>query len=208
MLRYPVRTHPYAAVRHDAEGRYHDLKATPDLIADVLEDFRPHSAHAGVQHFYRLLRHINRPGAPFETTDCALAKDLYRSPSSPFPDKAGWLGGRLMLMFRDLEQNCSKPRVFKMTGALQRKLLRFGKDAHHVGFVVGPFPTLFVETGRRGFQFDIEFAMWGDSFDEAMSRFDVVVGLMEAAILECEKIGSNQKKARGHASVGRRRTGR
>lgn len=155
MLRYPVRTHPYAAVRHDAEGRYHDFKRSPDLIWEVLEDFKPHAARPGVQHFYRLLRHINRPGAPFETTDCGLAKRIYRSPSSPFPDKAGWLGGRLMLIFRDVEQNCSKKRIFKLIRAIERTLLRSGKDVDYVGFVVGPFPTLFVDRGRRGFQVEV-----------------------------------------------------
>jgi hypothetical protein len=208
MLRYPVRTHPYAGVRHDSEGQYHDFKARPELIWNVLEDFRPHAALSSVQRFYRLLRHINRPAAPFESTDCGLASRLYRSASSPFPDKAGWLGGRLMLMYRDPDQNCSKKRIFKLIRAIQRKLLVAGKDADYVGFVVGPFPTLFAETGRRGFQVDIEFAMWGDSFKEAIGRFNEVVRLMESAILEAEQTVSkgkaNQPSASAHAAaVGR-----
>ena len=39
-------------------------------------------------------------------------------------------------------------------------------------------PTVFCSSGRRGFQIDIEFALWGDSFDEAMHRFSDVVTVM------------------------------
>ncbi|MAS15459.1 MAG: hypothetical protein CMH69_19455 [Nitratireductor sp.] len=189
MLRYPVRTHPYAGVSHDSEGRYYDFKTRPDLITKVLEDFKPHAGRCSVQHFYRLLQYINRPDGSFETTDCGLTKRLYQLPSSPFPEKSGCLGGRLMLIFRDLDQNCSKKHVIKLVRKMQRQLLNFGRDASYVGFVVGPFPTLFLETQKRGFQTDIEFAMWGDSFEDAMARFDEVVGLMERTIVECDKRG-------------------
>jgi hypothetical protein len=195
MLRYPARTHPYSGVRHDAAGRYHDFKSNPELIGEVLEDFKPYEELSSVQHFYRLLRHVNRAGGPFESTDCGLAKRLHRSPSSPFPTKAGWLGGRLMLMFRDLDQNFSKKHIFKLINRIQRKLAHYGRHSDYVGFVVGPFPTVFVDTGKRGFQVDIEFAMWGDTVEEAIGRFEVVVRLMEKAIVDCENSASIRRRA-------------
>jgi len=168
MLRYPPRTHPYAGVGagHGSQGRYYDFKAEPDLVETVLEDFAPHRADVGVQKFLALIRHINRPDAPFETTDCGLTQSLYRSRNSPFPDKAGWIGGRLMLMRRKLEQNCQQTAVNRLLRRLTIALRRAGRTCTHIGFVVGPFPTLFCSTGQRGFQIDIEFAMWGDSFEE------------------------------------------
>ena len=188
-LLLPRRTHPYAGVNNDCQGRYYDFKAQPDLIENTLEDFVPHRAYVGVQRFFALVRHINRPNAPFETTDCGLAQSLYRSRNSPFPDKAGWVGGRLMLMWRKVDRNCQQAAINRLLGRLKAALRRSGRPYTHIGFVVGPFPTVFCSTGQRGFQLDIEFAMWGDSFEESMCRFSDIVAVMEKAVEEGERNG-------------------
>jgi hypothetical protein len=186
MLRRPPRPHPYAGVRHDARGQYHDFKERPDLIETVLEDFTPHNANPGVQQFYALLRRINRPGAPFETTDCGLSQRLYRSTNSPFPNKAGWVGGRLMLMSREPGSNSQQKAVRSLLKQLLRQFKRLEKQYDYIGFVVGPFPTLFSATGQKGYQIDVEFAMWGDTFEEAMNRFPDVVSALDRSIKKCE----------------------
>lgn len=186
LLRRPPRAHPYASVRHDARGDYHDFKARPDLIDSVLEDFTPYSANPGVQRFYELLKYVNRAGAPFETTDCGLSQKLYRSANSPFPDKAGWVGGRVMFMWRDLERNCRQKSVRRLLKQLLRQLRRHETRYSHIGFAVGPFPTVFRATGQKGYQIDVEFAMWGDSFEEAMERFGDVVAVLDRAMRKCE----------------------
>lgn len=187
LLRRPPRPHPYARVHHDSRGQYYDFKAEPDLIESVLEDFAPHGAYEGVQQFYALLRHINRPDSPFETTDSGLSQSVYRSRNSPFPDKAGWVGGRLMLMWRRLDRNSQPAVVRGLLKRLRTKLKHAGRAYTHIGFVVGPFPTVFSATGRKGFQIDIEFAMWGDSFEEAILRFSDVVAVMDKAVRKCER---------------------
>jgi len=63
-----------------------------------------------------------------------------------------------------------------------------GGSYTHIGFVVGQLPTVFCSTGCRGFQIDIEFAMWGDSFDEAMHRLSDVVTVVRKAVEGCEKM--------------------
>ncbi len=182
------RTHPYAGVGYDNRGQYHDFKAHSDLIETVLEDFVPHRAYLGVQEFFGFLRYINRPDGPFETTDCGLTQSLHQSRNSPFPDKCGWLGGRLMLIWRRLDRNCQQAGVKQLLKQFRRGLQRAGGAYTHIGFVVGLFPTVFCSTGRRGFQIDIEFPMWGDSFDEAMHRFSEVVTVMRKAVEGCEKM--------------------
>lgn len=186
MLTRPPRPHPYANVRHDARGQYYDFKARSDLVETVLEDFIPHGANPGVQQFYELLRYINRRGAPFETTDCGLSQRLYRSTNSPFPDKAGWVGGRVMFMWRDLAKNCRQDTVRWVLDKLLAQFRRVERQYNYIGFVVGPFPTIFRDTGKRGYQIDVEFAMWGDSFEEAMQRFSDVVLVMDQSIKRCE----------------------
>ena len=187
LLRRPPRPHPYARVHHDERGQYYDFKARPDLIETVLEDFVPHARYAGTREFFALLRHINRPGAPFETTDSGLSQSLHLSRTSPFPDKPGWVGGRVMLLWRRLDRNCQPSDVKRLLRRLRAALQRAGSGYSYIGFVVGPFPTFFTATGRRGFQMDIEFAMWGDTFDEAMHRFSDVVALLDRAIKKCER---------------------
>lgn len=186
LLRRPPRPHPYARVRHDSEGQYYDFKARPDLIETVLEDFTPHSAYPGVQQFYALLKHINRENGPFETTDCGLSQKLYRSANSPFPEKAGWVGGRVMLIWRQLDKNCRPKTVRQLLKRFRRELKRVGKPHKYIGFIVGPFPTRFHRTGRKGYQIDIEFAMWGNSFEESMQRFPDVVSMLDETIKNCE----------------------
>jgi len=187
LLRRPPRSHPYARVHHDDRGQYYDFKARPDLIESVLEDFVPHRTDPGTQAFFALLRHINRPDGLFETTDSGLSQSLYLSRNSPFPDKAGWVGGRVMLIWRRLDRNCQPAAVKRLLKRLRGALKRAGRDHTHIGFVVGPFPTIFAETGRKGYQIDIEFAMWGDTFEEAMQRFIDVVAVTDQAIRDCEK---------------------
>lgn len=92
-----------------------------------------------------------------------------------------------MLMWRKLDQNCQPPAVRRLLQGFRRALKRAGRAYSHIGFVVGPFPTVFCTTGRRGHQIDIEFAMWGDSFEEAMHRFSDVVTVVEQAVKECER---------------------
>ena len=138
MLRRPPKPHPYANVRHDPRGQYYDFKARPDLINTVLEDFTPHNGNAGVQQFYGLLNHINRPGAPFETTDCALLQKLYRSTNSPFPSKAGWVGGHVIFMWRELDKNCSQKTIRWLLRQLLQQFRRLKSRHNYIGFVVGP----------------------------------------------------------------------
>lgn len=186
MLRRPPRPHPYASVRHDARGQYYDFKARSDLIETVLEDFIPHNANPGVQQFYRLLKYVNREGAPFETTDCGLSQRLYRSTNSPFPEKAGWVGGRVMFMWRELDNNYDQRSARWLLKQLLRKFKRLQRRHNYIGFVVGPFPTVFRATGKAGYQVDVEFAMWGNSFEEAMQRFSDVISVLDQSIKECE----------------------
>lgn len=186
MLRRPPRLHPYENVYYDAQGQYYDFKANPNLIETVLEDFTPHNTMPGRQEFYQLLKHINRPAAPFETTDCGLSQKLYRSPNSPFPDKAGWVGGRVMIIWRELDKNCQNKAIRWLLKQSLRQLRRLELRYHYIGFAIGPFPTVYRATQKRGYQIDFEFAMWGDDFGEAMQRFPEVVGVLDQVIKKCE----------------------
>src|SRR3546814_3521710 len=116
----------------------YDFKARPELVGTALEDFVPHRDCAGTDEFFALLRHINRPDGPFETTDSGLSQSLYLSSNSPFPHKAGWVGGRVMLMWRRLDRNCQAHAVKRLLSRFKGALRGDGRDYTHIGFVVGP----------------------------------------------------------------------
>ena len=94
-----------------------------------------------------------------------------------------------MFMWRTIDRNCEPTAVEPLLARFRVALRRAGRGHTHIGFVVGPFPTVFCATGRKGFQVDVEFAMWGDSFDEAMHRFSDVVLIVEKALERCERDG-------------------
>lgn len=91
-----------------------------------------------------------------------------------------------MFMWRDLAKNCRQDTVRWVLDKLLAQFRRVERQYNYIGFVVGPFPTIFRDTGKRGYQIDVEFAMWGDSFEEAMQRFSDVVLVMDQSIKRCE----------------------
>lgn len=92
-----------------------------------------------------------------------------------------------MLMLRQMDQNCEPDVVNRLLDQLRVAIRGAGTAHTYIGFIVGPFPTVFCATGQRGFQMDIEFAMWGDTFGEAMHRFSDVVTVIEKAVWGIEK---------------------
>ena len=91
-----------------------------------------------------------------------------------------------MLMWRELDRNCRQKTIRWLLKQLLRQFRHFERQYDYIGFVVGPFPTLFGATGQQGHQIDIEFAMWGDELQEAMERFPDVVFVLDRSIKKCE----------------------
>jgi hypothetical protein len=113
------RSHPWTDGL-DVEARYHDFTSAPELIRTSLEDFKPFDRYPAVEDFYALLARINHPKSPLESNDCAF--------TGPGPNQSTQnasaleCSGRLMLLFRELEQNTSKARVASMRLNLHQAL--------------------------------------------------------------------------------------
>jgi hypothetical protein len=102
------RTHPWSRTEYIEDGgAYYDFKSRPDLIPEVLEDFRPHAKYDAIQQFYKFLRWINTsPQSSLETNDCAL-----RSPHAhgdTIFDFRLKIDGRLHIFFRDYGNNIDR----------------------------------------------------------------------------------------------------
>jgi hypothetical protein len=158
------RSHPWSGSALDPGARYYDLSATPELIRAVLEDFKPFQAHAAVDDFYSLLERLNDPQCALESSDCAF--------SGPQPNQSQHMpgslecSGRLIILFRALEQNTLEARMAWLRRALQRELAaldpRFG--AGIIGTTLVPIRYLALPDGAQlGQQLMLSFWAFGDS---------------------------------------------
>ena len=67
------RTHPWSKTEYSNDGgAYYNFCDHPELIPEVLEDFRPHAHHEAVQVFYKFLSWANGDDSLLETADCAM----------------------------------------------------------------------------------------------------------------------------------------
>jgi hypothetical protein len=114
-----ARLFPYTPRSAEQSG-YIDFKLYPERIQETLEDFRNYASTQAVQTFYSFLRWANGPDSHLETCDCAFR------PPSPHNDTNSSLKlsayGRLYLMFRNAQFNCSTPQTDWLCGNLSAVL--------------------------------------------------------------------------------------
>src|SRR5450432_1606772 len=97
------RSHPWVDAVNGAGGRYYDLTATPALIRNALEDFKPWAQYAAIETFYALLERLNHPGSALESNDCEFSGP--HASEDGASEKALECSGRVMLLFRALASN-------------------------------------------------------------------------------------------------------
>jgi hypothetical protein len=163
------RSHPWSGAAFDQAASYHDFTAEPELIRSSLEDFTPFQGYPAVEDFYALLERINHPLSPFESNDCAFSgPQPSRSKQTQGPFECS---GRLMLLYRALEQNTLQTRVAWLKTALHGELAQLDPK-----FVLGIVGTTLVpvrylalpEAAQLGQQLMLSFWAFGDSEGAAM----------------------------------------
>ena len=158
-------------------GRYYDFNNHPELIREVLEDFKEWEHFQGVQLFYEMLEWVNGPASHFETNDCTMKgphPNAIKAVSSPLTG-----GGRLMFFFRELRFNLSEEKVSWLREMMQYILESLpGNDFTYAQLCF--FETLFTELPgteleKIGKEVVIEFWAWGGTNEEVMSNFKLIV---------------------------------
>jgi len=172
------RSHPWTDTAANADFRYVDLKADPSLIRTSLEDFVRWDHYAAVEDLYELLGWLNGASSTLESNDCAF--------TGPHPNevpafaKRIQCSGRVMVLYRDLEQNLSRQEIESLKNALHRRLgaiepeFRWGMIGTTilpVRYVTLPLP----DDEQLGHQLMISFWAWGDSEAELMANLGRVV---------------------------------
>lgn len=181
----PRRAHPWTTSTTDAAHRYHDLRAQPELIPTVLEDFTPWAAHAAVPAFYDLVAWLNGPGSGLETNDCA-----FTGPEANL-DRAFTrrlvCTGRLGILFRDLVINTSARATDRLVRALHRRLAALDPDLALgvIGTSLLGVDYLALPAGvAAGTQVLISFWAWGDDEREVFANLARVVAALTIALRE------------------------
>jgi len=171
------RSHPWLGAAFDSESQYYDLTATPALIRSSLEDFFPWNRFAGVQSFYDLLERLNHPQSALESNDCAFSGP-HANDDMTIP-KTLQCSGRVMVLFRALEQNKDDGRVSWMRNELHVELSELDSAFQWgaVGTTVIPvrFLALPEAEGQLGWQLLISFWAWGDREADTMQNLARVI---------------------------------
>jgi hypothetical protein len=181
------RDHPWTDSVSNSSSRYYDFKAQPQLVRTSLEDLAPWSGRAAVETFYSLLEWINAPGGAFESNDCEFTGP-HANPDPEFR-KAQECGGRLMILYRNLPLNLSRPRAEWLEGAVHRHLAELdpafewgvvGTTVMRTRYVGIPVP----DEDQLGYQLMLSFWAWGDTEDETMAHLDRLFGNLARALHE------------------------
>jgi hypothetical protein len=188
------RSHPWQGSANDSLARYLDFRASPELIRSSLEDFKPFQHYAAIEEFYALLELVNHPRSQLESNDCAF--------NGPGPNQTLQVpashecSGRVMLLFRELEQNARKSRMAWLNAALHYQLAKLDPK-----FVLGMIGTTLVpvrflalpQEGQRGQQLLVSFWAFGDSDAVAMRNLSrLFKNLSQALRVVSARIASGQ----------------
>lgn len=177
-----IRSHPWTT-GSDPSHRYVDFRTQPELIRGALEDFRVVQGQPAVETFYRLVEWVNGADSPFESNDCALA-NVEVNPSSAIPTRL-LVSGRLMILFRDVSQNCSRARVHALNQAIARGCADvdpdFDRAAIGLSLVEVRYRAL-PPPRDRGQQLMISFWVGGDELPELWQNLDRTFGNLDTAL--------------------------
>jgi hypothetical protein len=105
-VKHEPRAHPWRHSGFEGGGSYHDFKAEPELIREVLEDFKPFEQQEAVETFYNFLAYLNGPDSLLESNDCAL-RAPHEHEDVPF-NSVGLklkIDGRVECVYRDVQYN-------------------------------------------------------------------------------------------------------
>jgi hypothetical protein len=172
------RSHPWTDATASPDYRYYDLKVEPSRIRTSLEDFVPWAHYPAIDEVYALLAWLNGPTSTLETNDCAFTGP--HANEVPAFSKTLQCSGRVMVLYRALAQNLSRPRVESLKDALHHALGSLdpefpwgmiGTTLVPVRYVTLPGP----DDQQLGAQLMISFWAWGSSEGELMTNLGRVV---------------------------------
>lgn len=162
-----VRTHPYF--------EYYDFLENPDLIYDVLEDFKPYENYEATIDFYDYLYWLNTSNESiFASTDCAFRIET----TQQNPNYSQYCRGRVMVWYKNTEQWQQNFKFNFDRNCFEFLINNFG---HYFGLINDPdnlikvhfglYPITLQDINNTAWQLMIEFVVYGNTEEETMANF-------------------------------------
>ena len=179
------RSQPWGKTTYSENaGEYFSFRERPELIRQVLEDFKPFESNDAVQTFYALLEWLNRDEGVLETNDC-----FFRPPAENPDDQFQFTRkthGRIEFFIRKLDANLSGDAVHWLYRMMSLYLQVERPDFHCGIFDIAAARTDYIELPgereeRRGLRLCIYFNAYGNGDANAWDNLEIAIqGLFNA----------------------------
>jgi hypothetical protein len=169
------------------EGRYYNFIHHPELIPEVLEDFKPFADRESVQRFYEFLQWINGPDSKLETNDCSFRPPSPYPKEDVFPHANLKIFGRVEFAWRAHANNLAnneKSSFFLLTRMLCLFLQVTRPEIDNAYIEIKIKNTLFekpLKTILKGYRISLNYHVYGDTEDGTfVNHLGLVQGIFEA----------------------------
>lgn len=193
------RAHPYDP---SPRATYYDFKKCPELIPEVLRDFKRWATFSAVREFYDLLRWLNGPESVLESNDCAFIGPRKNTKNADWQKRLE-CNGRLMFFYRDLRMNTDVDKLEFLVSTVTSALEQAEADLDLAAVGVSLFAVQYLALGESkeslGGEVCLTFWAWGDSRREVMHNMDRTVQAIRSAL---ERTSSSVSSLGGGVSGG------
>ncbi|QQE44272.1 hypothetical protein [Hafnia alvei] len=184
------RSHPWKKTSYEERaGFYSNFIKNPELITEVLEDFKPHESQKAVQTFYEFIKWINGSASAFEINDCAMREGVINNVDSLFK-YTHKINGRVEFFLRDHPLNCNKD-VITWIMRMSSFYLQVERPDFLNSFIdIQIAPTDFISLPadqREGYRIRLVFNTYGNGDSETWSALNTTFESIFKAIKRLNK---------------------
>ncbi|MFT5806022.1 MAG: hypothetical protein ACI9LG_000266 [Moritella dasanensis] len=171
----------------DESSVYMDFKLQPELIRSALEDLLPFQQWEFVEQFYRLIEWVNGASSLLESNDCVFnAVEDNSDQQYPYAKKCS---GRLMILFRDIPENCQDKSLDWLMNNIQSMASSMKADFKGGAIGLSKSPTCYLalgdkpDSGGMGYQVTLNFFAYGEDEQACYANLKDVLAITQKALL-------------------------
>jgi hypothetical protein len=164
-----------------------DFKQQPELIRSALEDLLPFQQWKFVEQFYRLIEWVNGASSLLESNDCVFnAVEDNSDQQYPYAKKCS---ARLMILFRDIPENCQDKSLDWLMNNIQSMAssMKSGFKGGAIGLSKSPTCYLALgdkpDSGGMGYQITLNFFAYGEDEQACYANLNDVLAITQKALL-------------------------
>jgi hypothetical protein len=186
-----LRSHPWTNMVSDKDSIYIDFKKQPKLIRRSLEDLVPFKKWGFVEQFYTLIEWINSPNSLLESNDCVFNPVEVNTDLQY--DYAKKCSGRLMILFRDIPENCQPKSTDWLIDNILTAVSTIKPKFKAGAIGLSQSPTCYLalgdkpDTGGMGLQITLTFLAYGKNDRRCYENMQEVLSIAQSALERVNK---------------------